>query len=78
MNNKTMIQYFEWYLPCDKTLWRKVKKEAGYLSNLGITSVWLPPAYKGAGGVTDVGYSVYDLFDLGEFSQKGTVETKYG
>ena len=40
MNNKTMIQYFEWYLPCDKTLWRKVKKEAGYLSNLGITSVW--------------------------------------
>lgn len=78
MNNKTMIQYFEWYLPCDKSLWRKVKNEAKNLSDLGITSVWLPPAYKGAGGVTDVGYSVYDLFDLGEFSQKGTVETKYG
>ena len=78
MNNKTMIQYFEWYLPCDKSLWRKVKNEAKNLKDLGITSVWLPPAYKGAGGVTDVGYSVYDLFDLGEFSQKGTVETKYG
>ena len=26
----------------------------------------------------DVGYSVYDLYDLGEFDQKGTVPTKYG
>ena len=26
----------------------------------------------------DVGYGVYDLFDLGEFNQKGTVRTKYG
>ena len=78
MNNKTMIQYFEWYLPCDKSLWRKVKADAKHLSDIGITSVWLPPATKGASGVTDVGYSVYDLFDLGEFSQKGSVETKYG
>ena len=26
----------------------------------------------------DVGYGVYDLYDLGEFDQKGTVPTKYG
>ena len=78
MDNKTMIQYFEWYLPCDKSLWRKVKDDAKHLSDIGITSVWLPPATKGANGATDVGYSVYDLFDLGEFSQKGSVETKYG
>lgn len=26
----------------------------------------------------DVGYGVYDLFDLGEFDQKGSVRTKYG
>ena len=24
-NNKTMMQYFEWYLPSDHSLWRKVK-----------------------------------------------------
>ncbi|MBF0844937.1 alpha-amylase, partial [Streptococcus danieliae] len=24
------------------------------------------------------GYGIYDLFDLGEFDQKGTVRTKYG
>ena len=26
----------------------------------------------------DEGYAVYDLYDLGEFDQKGTVRTKYG
>ncbi len=25
-----------------------------------------------------MGYGVYDLYDLGEFDQKGTVRTKYG
>src|SRR5204863_4092880 len=25
-----------------------------------------------------VGYDVYDLYDLGEFDQKGTIRTKYG
>lgn len=33
---------------------------------------------KGAGGGYSVGYDPYDLFDLGEFDQKGTVPTKYG
>lgn len=42
------------------------------------TSVWLPPAYKGTGGGYDVGYGVYDIFDLGEFDQKSSVRTKYG
>lgn len=26
----------------------------------------------------DTGYAVYDLYDLGEFNQKGSIETKYG
>lgn len=78
MNNKTIMQFFEWYLPADCTLWDKLRKEATNLKDIGITSVWLPPAYKAAGGVEDAGYGVYDLYDLGEFNQKGTVPTKYG
>ena len=35
-------------------------------------------AHKGSGGEWDVGYGVYDLFDLGEFPQKQTTRTKYG
>ena len=77
-SNNTMMQYFEWYLPSDSTLWNKVTKETKHLENMGITHVWLPPAYKAAGGINDVGYGVYDLYDLGEFDQKGAIPTKYG
>lgn len=76
--NRTMMQYFEWYLPANHNHWKKCLKDAPKLSEQGITSVWLPPAYKGAGGGKDVGYAVYDLYDLGEFDQKGSVPTKYG
>ncbi len=72
------MQYFEWYLPPDGSLWKKVIEDSKHISNIGITDIWLPPAYKGAGGVYDVGYGVYDLYDLGEFDQKGSISTKYG
>lgn len=73
-----IMQYFEWYLNCNKNLWNTVKRKGEELSKLGVTSVWLPPAYKGIGGDKEVGYGVYDLYDLGEFDQKGTIPTKYG
>ena len=76
-NNKTMMQYFEWYLPNDGLWWKRCAAKAENLAALGITDVWLPPAYKGS-SQNDVGYSVYDLYDLGEFDQKGTIRTKYG
>ncbi|MBQ1312778.1 MAG: alpha-amylase [Blautia sp.] len=75
--NETMMQYFEWYLPNDGLWWKRCAAKAENLKNLGITSVWLPPAYKGT-SQEDVGYGVYDMYDLGEFDQKGTVRTKYG
>ena len=76
--NDTMMQYFEWYLPSDSTLWNRLAKESKHLENMGVTHVWLPPAYKASGGKNDVGYAVYDLYDLGEFIQKGSIPTKYG
>jgi alpha-amylase len=76
--NGAMIQYFHWYTPDNGTLWKKLKENASALADAGITAVWLPPAYKGADGGNDVGYGVYDLFDLGEFQQKNSLRTKYG
>jgi len=76
--NGVMMQYFHWYIDPDGKLWNQLTENAENLSNAGITSVWLPPAYKGTGGGYDVGYGVYDIFDLGEFDQKGSVRTKYG
>ncbi|MFU2205815.1 alpha-amylase [Streptococcus pluranimalium] len=75
--NETLMQYFEWYLPADSKHWQRLKEDIDTLKKLGVNKVWLPPAFKGT-GVEDVGYGVYDLFDLGEFDQKGTIPTKYG
>ena len=76
--NGIIMQYFEWYMDCKQNLWNNITKEAEKLAELGITALWLPPAYKGMGGKDEVGYAVYDLYDLGEFNQKGTIKTKYG
>lgn len=77
MENGVMMQYFEWNLPNDGNLWKQLKEDAPHLHEIGVTAVWIPPAYKGT-TQNDVGYGTYDLYDLGEFDQKGTVRTKYG
>ena len=76
--NGVILQYFEWYLPKGCGLWNRLKEEAPVLAKKGFTAVWLPPAYKGFLGDEEVGYAVYDLYDLGEFDQKNTIPTKYG
>lgn len=78
MKNGTMMQAFHWYLPPDSALWTKLAAAAPSLSEAGFTALWLPPAFKGAAGTHDVGYGPYDLYDLGEFDQKGSIPTKYG
>jgi len=74
----TMLQYFHWYLPADGTLWKQIKNDAPRLKELGFTAIWLPPACKASSGGYSTGYDIYDLYDLGEFDQKGSVRTKYG
>lgn len=78
MNNPTLFQFFHWYYHPEGNLWQHAAAEAANLAKLGVTQVWLPPAYKSAKGLDEPGYAVYDLYDLGEFDQKGTVRTRYG
>jgi alpha-amylase len=78
MENFTMLQYFEWYYPADGSLWKKLATDAVNLKDKGFDSIWLPPAHKGMDGANSIGYDSYDLYDLGEFDQKGSVRTKYG
>jgi len=72
------MQFFEWNLPNDGGHWNFLKEKSKALRDAGINTLWLPPAYKGAGGSNDTGYGVYDLYDIGEFDQKGSVRSKYG
>lgn len=71
------MQFFEWHISADGSHWNRLKETAPQLKQAGIDSVWIPPVTKGQ-SAEDTGYGVYDLYDLGEFDQKGTVPTKYG
>ena len=50
MDNLTMLQGFEWYLPEDGMHWNRLAQAAPQLQESGINMIWLPPAYKGAAG----------------------------
>ncbi|AJY74663.1 alpha-amylase [Paenibacillus beijingensis] len=75
--NHTMMQFFEWYVEADGNHWNRLKERAPELKQRGIDSVWIPPVTKSQ-STDDNGYGIYDLYDLGEFDQKGAVRTKYG
>ena len=78
MQNQTILQSFEWYTTDDGSFYRTMKDMVPSFSLLGLTAIWLPPACKAQNGIQDTGYGIYDLYDLGEFEQKGSVRTKYG
>ena len=70
MTNKTMMQFFEWYLPNNQLHWKRAEAQAAELKRTGVNMVWLPPAYKGAAGPASVGYDVYDMYDKGGLSYR--------
>lgn len=75
--NRTLFEAFEWYLPAQHNHWRRLADRIPSLAALGVTDLWIPPACKGA-WYTSNGYDVYDLYDLGEFDQRGARQTKWG
>jgi alpha-amylase len=77
MSNGILFQGFEWFLPDNGNYYKDMLLKLDELENMGITAIWLPPVSKGTWS-NDTGYGPYDLYDLGEFDQKGTVRTKYG
>lgn len=76
-DNTLMMQAFEWYVPDDERHWRRLRKALPDLKDIGVDNIWLPPGCK-AMRPSDTGYEVYDLYDLGEFEQKGSLATKWG
>ncbi|ELR73250.1 Cytoplasmic alpha-amylase [Fulvivirga imtechensis AK7] len=81
--NDAMMQAFYWDVPVDDVAkdgswWDTLKSQAQELSNAGITGVWVPSPAKGNFGIYDMGYGVFDHYDLGNYTQKGTTETRFG
>ncbi|KAK3396735.1 glycoside hydrolase superfamily [Sordaria brevicollis] len=75
--NATLLQAFEWYVPADQSHFLRLSSHLPQLSHHGISALWLPPQCK-ATSPSSNGYDIYDLFDIGEFNQKGSIATKWG
>ncbi|KAL9601499.1 MAG: hypothetical protein Q9219_002451 [cf. Caloplaca sp. 3 TL-2023] len=75
--NYTMMEAFEWYVPADQKHWERLRRAVAGLKATGIDNLWIPPGCKGSSQQGN-GYDIYDLYDLGEFDQKGGVSTKWG
>ncbi len=81
--NDAMMQAFYWNLPVDEanlngTWWDNLASKADLLKDAGITGIWIPAPSKGNWGIVDMGYGIYDHYDLGNYYQKGTTETRFG
>lgn len=72
-----MLQGFEWHVPADQRHWKRLRMALPNLQDLGVDNIWIPPACKGMES-TGTGYDVYDLYDVGEFDQKGSRATRWG
>lgn len=73
-----MMQGFYWDVPAGGTWWETVESKLPSWSSAGIESIWLPPVSKAQNGPFSMGYDPTDYFDLGEFNQNGTIETRFG
>ena len=72
-----MLQGFEWNVPADQKHWIRLHSVLPGLKAIGVDNIWIPPACKGSSPHGN-GYDIYDLYDLGEFDQKGARSTKWG
>ena len=75
--NKCIFQCFEWHAPADGKHYERLRNSLKEYKRIGINALWLPPACKASSPESN-GYDVYDLYDLGEFDQKGSIATKWG
>jgi len=77
-----MMQGFYWDVPAGGNWWNTMKNEAYGLRYMaggkGINRIWFPPVSKSAGGGYSMGYDPYDYYDLGQYNQHGTTETRFG
>lgn len=72
---EVILQYFE-------TEWDEIYARLPELGEMGIDALWVPSPCKSpvAGTVSwgNVGYSLYDRFDVGDIPQRGSLKTRYG
>lgn len=73
-----MMQAFYWDVEPRHEWWDLLTEKVDDWADAGINRIWLPPASKGQSGGYSMGYDPSDYFDLGEYDNQQTVETRFG
>lgn len=76
--NGIMMQAFYWDVEPRFDWWDNITAKMDDWSSHGVERIWLPPASKGQSGGFSMGYDPSDYYDLGEYNQHGTIETRFG
>jgi alpha-amylase len=81
--NDVMMQAFYWDVPVDIAnkngfWWDNLSGKAKDMRKAGYSAIWVPAPNKANHGIYDMGYGMWDHYDLGSYYQKGTVETRFG
>ena len=51
MENGILLQGFHWYIKPEEKLWKQLQEKVKSYKEMGFSAIWLPPAYKGVGGI---------------------------
>ncbi len=73
-----LMQAFYWDVEPRGGWYDLVSSKIDDWSATGVDRIWLPAPGKGQSGGFSMGYDPSDYFDVGEFDQHGTVETRFG
>ncbi|NJW51325.1 alpha-amylase [Salinimicrobium oceani] len=73
-----MMQAFYWDVEPRHGWWDLLSEKVDDWADAGIDRIWLPPASKGQSGGYSMGYDVADYFDLGDYFNHQTTETRFG
>ena len=73
-----LMQAFYWDVEPRFAWWDHIAEKTDAWAAAGIDRIWLPPVSKGQSGGYSMGYDPSDYYDLGEYFQHGTTETRFG
>lgn len=73
-----MIQGFYWNTRPGGVWYDTLQSKAAQLKRAGFSAIYYPPVYKGNAGTSDVGYTPYDWYDLGEYDSRGGNQSSGG
>jgi alpha-amylase len=81
--NDVMMQAFYWNVPVNEAgkngyWYDTLNAKIPAMKTAGIRALWMPPPSKGNWGISDMGYGIFDHYDLGNYNQKGSTETRFG